>query len=123
MALSVARLVQESGWAVVLDTSARVVDLARRHRPALILLDVQQLGGSGLELLAELRQNPATRGCRVIATATTDDDFARTVSLELGALAFVLKPFNQGLIDQLSSLAHPNPPSPELNAPGELLAR
>ena len=107
-AFTLSRQAVEEGLSVITDTSARVVELAVRYRPVIIILDVQQMGGDGLEFLALLRQNPATRSARVIATAATNDEFARALCLELGALAFSVKPFQEGFIRSVATLARGN---------------
>ena len=104
-AFTLSRQAVDEGLSVITDTAARVVELAVRYRPVIIVLDVQQMGGDGLEFLAQLRRNPATRSARVIATAATNDEFARTICLELGALAFSVKPFQSGFIRSVATLA------------------
>jgi CheY-like chemotaxis protein len=93
-AFQLSRLCHQAGLAVITDTSGRVVELAKRYRPALILLDVQQMAGDGLEMLAQLRENPLTRHVRVVATSSMEDEFARATALELGSLAFAVKPID-----------------------------
>lgn len=107
-AFTLSRQAVDAGLSVITDTSARVVELAVRYRPVIIVLDVQQMNGDGLEYLAQLRQNPATRSARIICTAATNDEFARTLSLELGALAFTVKPFDAGFIRSVATLARGN---------------
>ncbi|MHB8877902.1 MAG: response regulator [Myxococcaceae bacterium] len=103
-AFALARQAADAGLSVITDTSARVVELAVRYRPAVIVLDVQQKAGHGLQLLAELRQNPATRSAQIIATSAVQDECSRTISLELGALAFTVKPFDPGFIRSIAAL-------------------
>ena len=110
-ALALGRRAREAGLVVITDSSARVVELARRHRPGLILLDVQQQSGHGLELLAQLRQSPGTRGARVVATATKADEFAQDTALDLGALEFAIKPFDEAFLQRILLLARPPPPA------------
>jgi DNA-binding response OmpR family regulator len=104
-AFTLSRQAVDAGLSVITDTSAKVVELAVRYRPVIIVLDVQQMGGDGLEFLAQLRRNPATRSARVFATAATNDEFAKTMSLELGALGFSVKPFHAGFIRSIATMA------------------
>ena len=43
------------------------IELARTHRPDLILMDVQLPGMNGLEAIAQLRSDPVTTELRVVA--------------------------------------------------------
>ena len=104
-AWDLARLAEREGLKVVTDTTGRVVELARHYQPSLIILNVQQRAGDGLELLAGLRENAATLQIRVVATANHADEFARTVCYEMGALAFVVKPYDASFVQVLSRLA------------------
>ena len=61
-------------------------------RPSLILLDLSMPKKDGLEVLAELKQDPELRAIPVVVmtTSSADDDIAR--SYELGASSYVTKP-------------------------------
>jgi CheY-like chemotaxis protein len=76
------------------DTSAEnVCELARKHRPAVIILDVMQ-NVDGRDILAALKKDPATRDLRVIMLSAIEDQYTRQVCLELGADDYALKPFD-----------------------------
>ena len=47
------------------------VRLAREHRPALVLMDIQLPGISGIDALGQLRADPATRVIPVIAVTAS----------------------------------------------------
>jgi DNA-binding response OmpR family regulator len=65
--------------------------LAILSRPELVLLDIALPGMNGIELLKRIRStNPTTRV--IMVTGNTDPVLARE-ALELGALAYVDKPF------------------------------
>jgi two-component system cell cycle response regulator DivK len=49
------------------ETGEDGVRLARERRPALVLMDIQLPGISGIEALRQLRADPETRGIPVIA--------------------------------------------------------
>src|SRR5262249_31479512 len=53
------------------DTGEEGVQLARERRPALILMDIQLPGMSGIEALRELRADPTTRAIPVIAVTAS----------------------------------------------------
>ena len=66
---------------------------ARAELPDLVVLDVSMPGGTGLEVCAALRQDPATAGIRVLllSAGASPDDVAR--GLAAGADAYLPKPF------------------------------
>jgi len=53
------------------ETGEDGVRLARERCPALVLMDVQLPGISGIEALKQLRADPLTRGIHVIAITTS----------------------------------------------------
>ncbi|WP_328473548.1 response regulator transcription factor [Actinoplanes sp. NBC_00393] len=65
------------------------VELARRHRPAVAVLDIRMPGMNGIEAMAELRRTvPATRV--VILTTFGEDDYILQ-ALGGGAAGFLIK--------------------------------
>jgi PAS domain S-box-containing protein len=65
-----------------------------RLRPALILLDVNLPDGSGLDVLAAVRADPAIAGAPVFILSADATEQAASRALELGADRFITKPFN-----------------------------
>ncbi|MGQ0838478.1 response regulator [Actinokineospora sp.] len=68
---------------------ASAVDAVRRHRPDVVLLDVQMPGVDGLAALRMLAAMPNAPAAAVLTTFDLDDYVAR--ALELGAQGFLLK--------------------------------
>jgi two-component system, OmpR family, phosphate regulon response regulator PhoB len=66
----------------------------RRDRPALVLLDVMLPGLSGHEICREVRRDPALDGVRIIVLTARGSAEDRRRALDLGADAFVAKPFD-----------------------------
>jgi signal transduction histidine kinase/DNA-binding response OmpR family regulator len=86
----VQRWLGRMGYNIVASTSAEAaLDLARVHRPDLILLDVFMPQKSGYDLLDELRAEPALASIPTILI-TVDDDRAR--GLKAGAAEHLCKP-------------------------------
>jgi PAS domain S-box-containing protein len=65
------------------------IELARRLQPDLIILDVGMLPMSGLDVLRQLKQDPATRSIPVLLHSVTDEP---EQMLGLGAADFLRKP-------------------------------
>lgn len=79
--------------------------LLARERFTLVLLDINMPDVSGLELVAFVRKNPATRAVPVVMVTTEGRDTDRQRALALGADRYVTKPFTPGaLLDALRPL-------------------
>jgi DNA-binding response OmpR family regulator len=68
------------------------LDLARRVKPDLIVLDVMMPRIDGWEVCRELRKDVVTPP--IIMLTARDDDVDKVVGLEMGADDYVTKPFN-----------------------------
>ena len=63
---------QVTGYQTVeAETGEEGVALARERQPALVLMDIQLPGMSGIEALRELRADPVTRAIPVIAVTAS----------------------------------------------------
>jgi len=69
---------------------------AREHRPDLIVLDVNMPVMDGLEMLRQLRADPALKPTKVIMlTANSNPETVSSVA-RLGVREYVIKPFEEG---------------------------
>jgi PAS domain S-box-containing protein len=75
--------------AVPAPSGVEALDLARRLKPDLIILDVGMLPMSGLDVLRQLKQDPETRQIPVLLHSVTDEP---EQMLALGAADFLRKP-------------------------------
>jgi CheY-like chemotaxis protein len=87
---------------VLEDVGSRVVDRARKDKPDLIVLDIEQKGG--LELLSRLKTGPATRNIPVIVVSEQDTADLRDMALEVGADGFIAKPVGKDFLPKLLTL-------------------
>src|SRR5215471_11542959 len=84
-------------------TSDEGLKLAILSRPELVLLDNALPGANGIEVLKRIRSiNPTTRV--IMVTGNSDPALARE-ALELGALAYVDKPFDFAYLKRVVALA------------------
>ena len=76
--------------------------------PALVLLDLNIPKISGLEVLSRLREDRALAGTNVVVLSSSDDAREKRAAAELGALAFLRKPFGlaefAGIVRELNSI-------------------
>jgi cyclic di-GMP phosphodiesterase len=76
------------------DRPELVPSLVELHHPDAILLDIMMPRVSGLDLLASLRRDSATRHVPVIMLTASTDPRTKSQALELGANDFLTKPFD-----------------------------
>jgi CheY-like chemotaxis protein len=70
------------------------LDLARAHRPDLIVVDMMMPGRSGLELLGEVRADPNLAATPVVLLTARAQAADRAAAKAAGADGFVVKPFS-----------------------------
>jgi two-component system cell cycle response regulator DivK len=87
---------------VVLDTDngESGLDLVRAHHPALVLMDIQLPGMSGLEALQAIRADASIAGTKVMAVTASVMDGDRDRIRVAGFDAFVPKPLSLPLFLQ-----------------------
>ncbi len=87
------------------ETGEEGVELARTRRPALVLMDIQLPGIDGITALKLLRQDPATRGIRVMAVTASAMTQDRQTILAAGFDAYQSKPINvKGFLEAVQEL-------------------
>ena len=70
------------------------LEIATKHQPDLIVLDVMMPGMDGLEVCQRLRAHPKARHIPIIMLTARAAEADRVVGLELGADDYVTKPFS-----------------------------
>ena len=85
----------KSGYLVSTATSGpEALVVARREKPALIVLDLMLPGLSGLDVMAELRGDPAVAGTAVLMLTARREEEDRIRGLTVGADDYLTKPFS-----------------------------
>jgi signal transduction histidine kinase/CheY-like chemotaxis protein len=64
----------------------------RRHRPDLILMDLELPGPDGLEITRRLKADPSTSGIRVVAVTAHAERISEREAREAGCAGFIEKP-------------------------------
>jgi CheY-like chemotaxis protein len=88
-------ILRHRGFEVVeCEDGAPSLDLARRHRPALVLMDIQLPTMDGITALGRLRGDPDTRDIPVIAVTASVTPGEREKVIAAGFSAYVGKPID-----------------------------
>ncbi len=83
---------EQAGYATIAATDGpTALELHRRHRPDLVVLDVMLPGLDGFEVCRAIRREADTP---ILMLTARSDDVDAIVGLELGADDYVTKPFN-----------------------------
>ena len=88
------RLERDGYDVVCASDGAEAVSLARSAQPARCVLDVMMPKLTGIEVLQQLRADPATAGIRVILLTARGQDGDVDQGFEAGADDYVTKPFS-----------------------------
>lgn len=87
---------QGQGWKTLMATDGEAaIEQAEYARPALILLDVMMPGIDGFETCQQLKANPATQDIPIIFMTALSEATNKVKGLELGAVDYITKPFQQ----------------------------
>jgi DNA-binding response OmpR family regulator len=85
---------EKEGFAMVGAQSGKgAIELCRRERPDLILLDIMLPDSDGLDICKGIRSHPELAHIPVIFLTARASETDRIVGLELGANDYIVKPF------------------------------
>ena len=73
---------------------AAAIDLARRERPDVILLDVMMPAADGWEVAAALAKDPATSEIPIVFLTARSERTDQRRGIGVGAVGYVTKPFD-----------------------------
>jgi Response regulators consisting of a CheY-like receiver domain and a winged-helix DNA-binding domain len=87
---------EQAGYQVITASDGlSAIEIARRERPDLIVLDIMLPGIDGLEACRRLRREPASATTPIIMLTAKADEIDKVVGLEVGADDYVTKPFGR----------------------------
>ena len=87
---------QGQGWKTLMAIDGEsAIEQAEYARPDLILLDVMMPGIDGFQTCEKLKQNPDLQDVPVIFMTALSDAVNKVKGLELGAVDYITKPFQQ----------------------------
>src|SRR5271169_6488501 len=85
---------EKEGFSVVgSQTGKGALDLCRKERPELIILDIMLPDSDGLEICKGIRAHPELANVPLIFLTARASETDRIVGLELGANDYIVKPF------------------------------
>jgi len=93
--VSLEYLMKRAGYQVLVARDGQeALDLLRRERPALVLLDLMMPVKSGIEVCQELRADENLRATKVLMLTAKGRDTDVQKGLGVGADAYMTKPFS-----------------------------
>ena len=86
---------EKEGFDVIAATDGQSgLEVVRKHRPDLVVLDLMMPGLDGLQVCQRLRSDPRSGRIPVIMLTAKATEADRVVGLELGADDYITKPFS-----------------------------
>ena len=86
--------------ALTAEDGEQALEMARKHQPNLILLDVILPKKNGFQVCRQLKTSPETEGIKIVLVTSKTQDSDRFWGLKQGADDYLGKPFTQ---DELNS--------------------
>ena len=91
------------------STGAEAIELARKHRPRLILMDLGMPGLDGWEATRQLKADPRTKGCVIIALTAHALPSQHATAISAGCDDVIPKPFDLAtLADSVDRIVNRN---------------
>lgn len=102
-------ILTRAGWQVAIETDgAQAMTRIRAFGPAVVVLDLMLPGRTGLEILADLRADPAQAALPVLMLTARGQARDREAAEHAGATAFLAKPFaNADVLAAVEAIADP----------------
>ncbi|RPI05311.1 MAG: response regulator [Ignavibacteriae bacterium] len=102
-------ILQHKGYDVLTAGSgAEALNALATFQPDIIFSDVRMPDMNGFDLVDHLKRNPATSSTPVVFFSAIDDYDARKVARTLGAVDYLIKPFNEDEVSSVLSKHLPN---------------
>nr|CRH05053.1 putative Response regulator receiver protein [Candidatus Magnetococcus massalia] len=104
--LAILQRILEGTYQIVSHTSPeKAVELARRHRPHAIILDIMMPGLTGFDICKRLKELPETAKIPVIFLTSRVDHEAMVQGLKLGAYHYLNKPADHAVLHTILQAA------------------
>ncbi|MBV6450995.1 MAG: Polar-differentiation response regulator DivK [Anaerolineales bacterium] len=88
-----AEMMRVSGFRVVkITSSAPAMDLLTREKPNLVILDIMMPDISGLDILRDMRRDPALAAIPVVVVSAKGTPADIKIGMDAGASTYLIKP-------------------------------
>ena len=106
---------EKEGYDVIAATDGGSgLEVVRKHRPDLVVLDLMMPGLDGLQVCQQLRSDPRSARVPVIMLTAKATEADRVVGLELGADDYITKPFSpREVVARVKAVLRRSMPGPE----------
>ncbi len=92
---SVKHVVSKEGYDVLTaEDGISSLDLARKEKPDLMILDIMMPGKSGYEVCRSVKEDPDTRDIFIIMLTARGQEVDEKMGIEAGADEYMTKPFS-----------------------------
>ena len=85
---------------LIAQNGVEAISIVKKDKPKLIFLDIKMLGLSGLEVLKEIKK--IDKSAKVIMLSVMDDESTINQARDLGADAFISKPFMSEHLEEVA---------------------
>ena len=117
-----AEVLRGEGWSVwTADNGDQGLELAREHRPRVVVCDLLMPRGNGFQVCRSLRSDAQQRTTRILITSGRAYDSDRKAALEAGADDYLVKPFDIVIFSQTMNRLAATPDAAQ-SAPPQLPA-
>ena len=83
---------KQEKWKVTIETSSnKGLDITRKEKPDIVLLDILLFNGHGIEYLTAKKEDKAIAKIPVIVFSNLEDSKTKEDALKLGVLEYLLK--------------------------------
>lgn len=89
------KILSDEGYSVILASDGTELEhILKENKPNLILLDIMMPGMNGFEVMEKVINPICPLGVPVIFLTGNDDNFSKIKAFDLGAVDYIIKPFN-----------------------------
>lgn len=88
------------------ENGAVAIEMAEKHNPDVILLDIMMPEKDGIEVCRELRQNPKFANTTILFLTARGEEYSEVAGFEAGADDYIVKPVKlRSLVKRLNVIA------------------
>lgn len=90
------KICKDNGYEVITATEGEVaIELAKKHKPSLVLLDVILPKQNGFQVCRQLKKTPETENIKVVMVTSKSQPSDKFWGMKQGADEYVFKPYDE----------------------------